>query len=681
MALFAIMVATAGPNMRRSSVSTKGAALTLAAALSETRQQAITQQVPVALVIPSGNGTQGQADSYYIAAGEQPRVTQVKRLGGEQSNLRLMVGHWPLDTSKLTTPTSTTTITPPPEATWENDFNLNQWALPAPEDYAFVFTPRGKLLTNDLPHFDGAYHLVISDGGRSTMAAAPGTGVMATQPTMHSLTQVGTPYTVTIDPAGSVSVSPGLVAMAVGGVAVEDQAATDPPPDPPALASPPGSPPVVRSVTLMPDPAKLTLPSGVNMLLAPDRHMTITTRARSPHRVPLFCQWDATGGGLSSPQEVRTTYLPLTQEWESVWQWRFPADAEPGDQFTLQGVIKDAFGNEAPLGLGSKSAPFVVEAGRKERAVFVSGRTGDWEIFMTGLDGTRVTRLTESTGLDHNATWSPDGQRIVFTSARSDPAEEIYTMNADGTGLTRLTNVVGHFDWYPTYSPAGNRIAFFSTRNNHDMDFFVMNADGTGLVNLSKSSLQDTGRPELYPWSPDGTRLLFVRLFSANEASIFLAPADGSGVTRMTNCGKADGYPAWSPDGSQIAFSSNRDGNYEIYVMNADGSGQTRLTNAAGDDLLPRWSPDGTRIAFDSKRDGNDEVYVMNADGTGQTNLTNHASSDKGGVWLSDGSKIAFDSRRSGRDNLWIMNSDGTGMVNFTKGPGTDSIFARTPIR
>jgi prepilin-type N-terminal cleavage/methylation domain-containing protein len=237
-ALFGIVMATVGPNMRRSSVSTKGAALALAAALTEARQQAITQQVPVALLIPSDNGGQGQADSYYIAAGEQPRVTQVKRLGGEQSDLRLMVGDWPLETSKLADPTLTTTIDPPPEATWENDFDLNLWGLPAAKDYAFVFTPRGKLLTNDLPHFDGAYHLVVSHGGRSTPTSVLGTGVMATPPTIHGLTQVGSPYTVTIDPAGSVSVSMGLVAVTVGGVTIKDQAALDAPDRPP----PPGPP-------------------------------------------------------------------------------------------------------------------------------------------------------------------------------------------------------------------------------------------------------------------------------------------------------------------------------------------------------------------------------------------------------------------------------------------------------
>ena len=86
---------------------------------------------------------------------------------------------------------------------------------------------------------------------------------------------------------------------------------------------------------------------------------------------------------------------------------------------------------------------------------------------------------------------------------------------------------------------------------------------------------------------------------------------------------------ATSPgENGKIAFTSTRDGNYEVYVMNADGSGQANLTNNAAVDYEPSWSPDGTQIAFISDRDGNGEVYVMNADGSGQANLTNNAAND-----------------------------------------------------
>ncbi len=110
--------------------------------------------------------------------------------------------------------------------------------------------------------------------------------------------------------------------------------------------------------------------------------------------------------------------------------------------------------------------------------------------------------------------------------------------------------------------------------------------------------------------------------------------ADGSGDTRLTHTrpGLNSSFPAWSPDGERIAFTSNGEFNgrfyFDIYVMNADGSDQTNLTNSQADDMLPVWSPDGTRIAFASDRDRNFDIYVMNADGSGLTRLTNHPAYD-----------------------------------------------------
>ena len=102
---------------------------------------------------------------------------------------------------------------------------------------------------------------------------------------------------------------------------------------------------------------------------------------------------------------------------------------------------------------------------------------------------------------------------------------------------------------------------------------------------------------------------------------------DGSSQTQLTSDAANDQEAAWSSDGTKIAFSTVRDGNWEIYVMNADGSGQTNLTNNANADIQPTWSPDGTKIAFSTVRDGNYEIYAMNTDGSGQTNLTNESDS------------------------------------------------------
>jgi Tol biopolymer transport system component len=125
---------------------------------------------------------------------------------------------------------------------------------------------------------------------------------------------------------------------------------------------------------------------------------------------------------------------------------------------------------------------------------------------------------------------------------------------------------------------------------------------------------------------------------------IWVMNADGTNPVQLTTDPAGDHTPAWSPDGTKIAFVSDRDGgNFEIYVMNADGSGQTRLTDDPAQDFDPTWSPDGSRIAFVSDRDdGFFDIFVMNADGSGPTNLTNvPGDNDRPGLPTDPGSPSA----------------------------------------
>ena len=175
----------------------------------------------------------------------------------------------------------------------------------------------------------------------------------------------------------------------------------------------------------------------------------------------------------------------------------------------------------------------------------------------------------------------------------------------------------------------------------------------------------------------DGTAQRFEPriVFSSNrdgDWDIYSMDVNGNNLVQLTNRRASDEDPACSPDGRRIAFRSTRGGSPDLYVMDRDGNSVIRLTNDNSPISRPSWSPDGTRIAFSSFRFdvGNSEIYVMDADGNNPINLTQHKMQDVRPSWSPDGNKIAFVSFRDGAAldpfHIFVMNTDGKGRRNLT---------------
>ena len=221
-------------------------------------------------------------------------------------------------------------------------------------------------------------------------------------------------------------------------------------------------------------------------------------------------------------------------------------------------------------------------------------------------------------------------------------------------------------------APGRSESPFWELPGNFDI--YVMNADGSEQANLTNSTARDW-----HPaWSPDGTKIAFDSDRDGDH-DIYVMDADGSNVTQLTSNTDDDRVPSWSPDGSKIAFQSGGDGIPKIHVMNADGSGQTQLTGTGELDFHPAWSPEGDEIAFGCSTGANWEIHLMNVDGSGQTNLTNDSARDSDPAWSPNGAKIAFASDRDGNWEIYVINADGSGQVRLTDSPAADTRPAWSP--
>jgi Tol biopolymer transport system component/serine/threonine protein kinase len=407
-------------------------------------------------------------------------------------------------------------------------------------------------------------------------------------------------------------------------------------PTPTATATPSATPTATRTDTLTTTP---TLTATVTPSPTASDTPTFTpTPSATATGTPSPTATDAATATLTPTLDARATALAIrsaaqTQTAEAV-AIEVELTALAADDLTLMAAtaatedarltMTAAVATAAPS--ETIAAPTAVASLASGQFAFSSNRDGDWDIYISSVNGTTTFNLTQNDISDRFPAWSPDGTRIVFVSDRGGN-DDIWVMDADVTNAEQLTDNRNP-DTVPVWSPDGEQIAFVSIRSGN-WEVYVMDADGDNEENISNNTAEDFTPA----WSPDSQSLVY-QSNRDGDFNLYIVNLNSRSIRQLTSDSGNEYAAAWSPNGLDIAFQSDQDGDFEIYTIRLDGSNRTQLTRNDTDDVNPDWSNDGQYLLFPSNRDGNYELYIMNVDGSNQQRLTTNDANDSSPAWL-----------------------------------------------
>ncbi|MEW6281113.1 MAG: hypothetical protein AB1758_21035 [Candidatus Eremiobacterota bacterium] len=558
------------------------------------RQDAMAHQEPVAVCFPSEGRSKPHSQGFYVARGlELPRMARVVDFSTEYAGAVAFVGTWPESSGTLT-------LSPPAPGTKAGRVDLQNWLNSTmKQDYCFVFTPEGGVVTNGLAHFAGAYHILCSAGAQYGGGGAPaGTAPVSPQPAYFTPTALGETYSVSVSPSGAVSVRSGVAGSLASLVKAPAVPCTVPPAMPPGLAASAASRPVVASVEVYPKLDPSVLPPGVDVMVQRGGHVTLVVTANDPRGEQLFLQWTCTDGTFSYPGEEKMQWNPARKAWVSHWQWQPPDTASPGQQFNLTCSVRNLSGLVAvPVGPTAWSVgitpPGLICFQRRAKDTTTNGYSGGYDIMVMNPDGGECRPVIQRNSFVPAPSISRDGTKIAWCEVGANGYQQgIWVANSDGSDPR---NIYSKFGILPAFSPMGDKVAFISIGNNSAFNISVIGSDGTGpLVDVDVVAVGGYGW-DRSSWSPDGQKLCYQKQPNSGTGTtaLWTRPVDGSAPAQMLVAG--GGEPSWSPDLTNKAILY--DGPTGMARVDETGAALPAFPgNVYG--YQGAYSPDGSEILF-----------------------------------------------------------------------------------